>query len=105
MEFGLKDKVLEKITAVFESVSGIEEAIIYGSRALGNFREGSDIDMTLKGEITFNELIQIEKELGEKMLPYTFDISVYHRLSNQDLIAHIDRVGKQLYRKKKNESS
>lgn len=68
--------------------------LIYGSRAKGNYRTGSDIDLTIKGnEIPFAELMQID----DLMLPYTIDLSQYSQLDNADLIAHIDRVGKVVY--------
>lgn len=96
-KFGLSITALTKIKSVFKEFHGISEAIIYGSRAMGNYREGSDIDISLKGELSFEELLQIERFLDDQLLPYTFDISIYASLSNDDLIAHIDRCGKLLY--------
>ncbi|MDT0643193.1 nucleotidyltransferase domain-containing protein [Zunongwangia sp. F363] len=97
MEFGLKDHVLLKLIKVFNSFPGIEEAVIYGSRALGTYREGSDIDITLKADFNFNELIEVERKLDDLMLPYTMDLSIYQKLSNPELVTHIDTFGKQLY--------
>ena len=97
MEYGLRDNVLLKIRKVLSPFPGIEEAVIYGSRALGTYREGSDIDIALKANLSFEELLQVEKKLDDLMLPYTLDLSIYHKLSNKDLQEHIDRVGKQLY--------
>jgi predicted nucleotidyltransferase len=97
MKFGLNDTILQKILNVFESFPEIREAIVYGSRAIGNYKEGSDIDMTLKGELSFNHLVQIEKALDELMLPYTFDLSIFNKLSNEELVEHIDRKGKSFY--------
>jgi predicted nucleotidyltransferase len=97
MKFGLNNAISQKIQNVFESFPEIREAIIYGSRALGNYRKGSDIDMTIKGELSFDHLIQIEKALDDLMLPYTFDLSIYSKLSNEELVEHIDRKGKIFY--------
>lgn len=97
MKFGLSNNVLEKIVEVLSSFRAIDEAVIYGSRALGTYREGSDIDMTLKGNLSFNDLIQVEKELDEQMLPYSFDLSLYRNITNPDLLDHINRAGKILY--------
>ncbi|WP_373056717.1 nucleotidyltransferase domain-containing protein [Zunongwangia sp. H14] len=97
MEFGLKDHVLLKLIKVFNSFPGIEEALIYGSRALGTYREGSNIDISLKAELSFDELLQVEKKLDDLMLAYTIDLSIYQKLSNPELVHHIKRVGKQLY--------
>jgi uncharacterized protein len=72
--------------------------LIYGSRAKGNYRAGSDIDLTIKGsEIPFAEFMQIKDEIDDLMLPYTVDLSQYNQLENADLIEHIDRVGVAIY--------
>lgn len=97
MKFGLSDMVLLKIQNVFESFPEIREAIVYGSRAVGNYRVGSDIDLTLKVELSFDHLLKIERALDDLMLPYTFDISLYHKLSNENLVEHINRKGKSFY--------
>lgn len=100
MKYGLSKSVLEKILKVLRSFPALEEAVIYGSRAMEKYREGSDIDLTLKGNLSFQDLLKIEMELDEKMLPYTFDLSLYGSIENQDLLAHINRVGKTLYTKR-----
>ncbi|RUA34258.1 MAG: nucleotidyltransferase domain-containing protein [Bacteroidetes bacterium] len=98
MSFGLPESLTEKITSILQNHSEVEEALIYGSRAKGNYREGSDIDMVLKGE-QLNETIrnQIFWEIDELNSPYTLDLSIYHQITSQELIQHIDRVGKSLY--------
>jgi len=100
MKFGLNKTVINKIREVLVVFPAVEEAIIYGSRAIGTFREGSDIDLTLIGDLSSQDLLQIQVELDDKMLPYTFDISLYHQLSNLKLLEHINRAGKSLYSKK-----
>ena len=99
MRFGLSDSVIEKILNVFRSNSNIQEAVIFGSRAMGNYREGSDIDITLKGSITFDNLLRIESEIDNQMLPYKFDVSLFEKLKNQELLKHINSVGKIFYKK------
>lgn len=49
-KFGLNQETISKIQSVFYQFPEIEEAILYGSRAKGNYKEGSDIDLTLKGD-------------------------------------------------------
>jgi len=97
MKFGLNDATLQKIQYVFESFPKIREAIIYGSRATGSYREGSDIDITFKGELSFDNLLEIEKALDDLMLPYTFDLSIYNNLSHDKLMKHINNKGKRFY--------
>lgn len=100
--FGLSPATLDKLNSIFARHNAIDAVLIYGSRAKGNYRAGSDIDLTIKGgEIPFAELMQIEDQIDDLMLPYTVDLSQYHQLENADLIAHIDRVGVEIYAKDK----
>ena len=100
MSFGLPEALIEKITNILQNHSEVEEALIYGSRAKGNYREGSDIDMVLKGKLLTEEIRnQIFWEIDELNSPYTLDLSIYHQITSQELIQHIDRVGKSLYQK------
>lgn len=79
---------------LFARHDAIAAVLIYGSCAEGNYRAGSDIDLTIKGgEIPFAEFMQIEDQIDDLMLPYTVDLSQYRQLENADLIAHIDRSG------------
>ncbi len=98
--FGLPDKVVESIRNVFAGFPEIEKAIIYGSRAKGNYKNGSDIDLTFFGEnLTFQDLFRIEGKLDELFLPYTFDLSIFESIENENLKQHINRVGKIFYLK------
>lgn len=100
MEYGLSRKNISEIKRVFESFKEVKEAVLYGSRAKGNYKSGSDIDIALKGEkLNLRLLNKIDFDLDELFLPYTFDISIYDHISNKDLVAHIQRVGKILYQK------
>ena len=99
--FGLKPDTIKKIQQVFSKFENIDKAILYGSRAKGNYKNGSDIDITLTGkDLNLNNSVYlIEEELEELYLPYTFDISIYSQIDNKDLIEHIKRVGKVFYEK------
>ena len=99
MEYGLPDKTYTILISIFQKYPGIKQAILYGSRAKGNFRRGSDIDLSLKTDDTFTrtDLLHISGDFDDSDLPYFVDISIYDKLSNPDLKAHIDRVGRVLY--------
>ncbi|GHV68503.1 DNA polymerase [Spirochaetia bacterium] len=99
MQYGLPDRTLTALETLFHKYSGIRQVILYGSRAKGKFREGSDIDLTLKTDntFTFTDLLRIAGDFDDSDIPYFVDVSIYHRISNPDLVAHIDRVGKVLY--------
>ena len=98
MKFGLDEETYIKIVSVFSKYEIVNEVIIYGSRVLGTYKTGSDIDLTIKGEaVTLQDLNRILYDLDELMLPYGFDVSIYSRLNNEDLKAHINRVGATFY--------
>jgi predicted nucleotidyltransferase len=100
MPFGLSDKAICAITDVLKKFPEVEEAVLYGSRAKGNYHEGSDIDLTLKGEkLNLDTLNAISWRLDDLLLPQKIDLSMYHRINNPNLIDHIQRVGKTLYKK------
>lgn len=100
MSFGFTQKQMDKITDVFSEFAGVWEVIIFGSRAMGNFKNGSDVDLALKGEIDEKLLNRISRRLNdESTLPYTFDIIIYKNISNQKLKEHIDHFGKTFYKK------
>ena len=101
MHIGLKKETIEKILVIFERYDEIEAVILYGSREKGNFKPGSDIDLTLIGRgLNLTVLNKISLELDDLLLPYTFDLSLYHHIKQPDLIDHIQRVGKLFYSKK-----
>ena len=84
--------------AVFARYPQVEQAILYGSRAKGTFRNGSDIDLTLKGDaLTHRELGKIDMELDDLLLPYKIDLSLFRQIDNPNLIEHIERVGVVFY--------
>ena len=100
MNFGLPPDTIAKINRLFAAYPQVSEAIIYGSRAKGNYRPGSDIDLTLKGEdLTGALLSEIQRGLDELNTPYLFDISVLATLNSPDLQDHINRVGQVFYSK------
>lgn len=92
--FGLPEQAVNQIQEILQRHAEVEECVIYGSRAKGNYRSNSDIDLTLKGEkITFSNLLRIENELDDLLLPYQIDLSIFHKIDNRELIDHIERIG------------
>ena len=98
MNHGLTEDNLERIVRIFKENSAVERVILYGSRAIGTHRPGSDIDLAVLGErLTFNDLLSLSIQLEELGLLYSFDIQHYEKIQNPDLIDHIRRVGLVLY--------
>ncbi len=99
MKYGLSDSTIERINQVLATFPEIDKAVLYGSRAKGNYRPGSDIDLTLFGSaLDQRRCALIAEALDDLLLPYTIDLSVYEMLQHPALKAHIDRVGQVFYR-------
>ena len=79
--FGLYPKSYKEILAIIQKYESIEEVIIYGSRAKGTQREGSDIDITLLGNVNNEDFNKLLLELEDSYIPYKFDISIYNNLN------------------------
>lgn len=78
---------------------GVDKAVIYGSRAKGTYKNGTDIDLTLYGNLSYQELMRIENELDDLLLPWSIDLSLYNHIDNPSLREHIERVGSVFYEK------
>lgn len=99
--FGLLESAITQIGQVFARYPQVEKAVLYGSRAKGNYRPGSDIDLTLMGAAVTQRLLgDVTEALDDLLLPYTIDLSVFADLKHPDLEAHIARVGVVFYERK-----
>ena len=99
---GLTDSDVSDIIGVITRNNKINKVILFGSRAKGTYQTGSDIDIALSGnELNINDIIDFTIELEELYLPYKFDLLILERIKENELLAHISRVGKVLYDKSK----
>ena len=97
--YGVKEETWKSILKLIKQYDQVKEVILYGSRAKGTYKNGSDIDLCLKGhELKFETLLKIMDMIDELYLPYEFDISIYDTIENIDLKNHIDRVGITIYK-------
>lgn len=100
IDSGLSKKEIESIKEIFSKYTQIEKVLLYGSRAKGNYKPASDIDLTLIGtNIDLSLQQKIEFDLDDLLLPYKFDLSIYSKIINPEFIKHIDRKGKEFYKK------
>ena len=100
MKYGLSDRTLQKIHGVLSHYPQVKKAILYGSRAAGTYRNGSDIDLTLCGdELTHSVLSRIDTELDDLLLPYTIDLSIFDQIDNPAMVDQIQRSGVDFYEK------
>lgn len=102
MMHGLNDMDISNIIKASEELPEIEEVVIFGSRAKGNFRKASDIDLAVKGNaVTDITIKRLSGRLNEEMsMPYFFDVVRYESINNPDLLDHIQRIGMAIYRKR-----
>ena len=99
-KFGLRESDLTYIVKTLSQFDTIDKAIIFGSRAKGNYSHGSDVDIALKGTIDFKTVAKLSYLLNqESFMPYKFDIVNYTKTQHNDLKEHIDRVGILIYDK------
>ena len=101
MNHGLSANTVERIVSVLAHYPEIEKAVLYGSRAKGNYQNGSDVDLTLFGNgLNFGLLTRLDNEMDDLLLPYKLDLSLFASLTHSELIDHIRRVGVVFYEKK-----
>ncbi|MBL4953476.1 nucleotidyltransferase domain-containing protein [Neobacillus sp. YIM B02564] len=100
--FGLLERDLEFLLKAFSSFKEVEKAVLFGSRAMGNYKKGSDVDIAIIGEdVTRKTLYGLYDLLNEEYpLPYFFDILIYDEISNPKLREHIESVGQVIYQRK-----
>jgi predicted nucleotidyltransferase len=97
---GLSGSTVSGITAVLRRFPQVQQAMLFGSRAKGAHKPGSDIDLALVGEgLTWRTLGQIEDQLDDLLLPYRFSLIIYNENTDPAVAAHIKRVGCSLYQK------
>jgi len=93
---GLPPEASERLLGVLAAHPAVEEVWLYGSRAMGRHREASDVDLTLKGaRLRHLDLLELMGRIDDLLLPWQVDLSLYAEL-NEDLRAHVERVGVRL---------
>lgn len=99
-DLGLRESDLLFIGKALDQVAGLRKAVVFGSRAKGSHRPGSDVDLALFGDsVSTDDLIRLSESLNELApLPYRFDVVQYETITSADLRQHIDRVGECIWR-------
>ena len=96
--FGLETKVLDLIVLTISKNEKVKKVILFGSRAKGNYKIGSDIDLALFSQnLDHDELLKINVEVSGLLLPYKIDILDFNKITNKELKEHIERVGKIIF--------
>lgn len=100
---GLPAATVQEITEILARHPAVDRAVLFGSRAKGVHRPGSDIDLALIGGAGLDALTlgQIEEALDDSYLPYRFSLLILTRQTDPDIAAHIARVGQPFYERKR----
>lgn len=101
MNFGLLEKDLKLIKSAIDAFPEISEVRVFGSRAMGNHKNGSDVDLAIMGaKVTLRTISRLSSRLNEELpLPYKFDVLDFAVLDNPDLVEHINMFGKVLFQR------
>ena len=101
MNYGISQNSMKLIIRTLDQRKEVKKAVIFGSRSVGNYKNGSDIDIAIYGEdITWETANQLSIELNEKSpLPYYFDILPHELLKHKELKEHINTYGKIFYKR------
>jgi uncharacterized protein len=99
MKHGLLQRDIDEIISAFRQFPEIDQAVLFGSRAKGSYKTGSDVDIAIKGKsIDHSCVAKLSFFLNEESsLPYFFDIVHYEQITERELTEHIDRVGMLIY--------
>jgi len=99
MACGFSKQDQEHILSALQKFPEIEKTIVFGSRAMGNSKRASDVDLAIVGKnITAKTVIRLRSQLNEELpLPYFFDVVVYEKIANDKLKQHIDEHGVALF--------
>jgi len=95
MKFGLEELLLDKIVSIIGRNEKIKRIVIFGSRARGDFKPASDIDIALyaSGSLTSEELNSIRSQIDEIDCIYKFDIVDVNRLEKKAMVENIKNEG------------
>lgn len=104
-DLGLVEADFQALVGVLKQFPAVEQAIVFGSRAKGTFKKGSDVDLALRGEsLSFEQISRISYLLNEETsMPYTFDVLQYEAIKSPELVEHIDRVGAIIFQRHEGE--
>ncbi|MDR2085668.1 MAG: nucleotidyltransferase domain-containing protein [Dysgonamonadaceae bacterium] len=96
--FGLSKRDIETIYDILEKYSDIHSVYLFGSRAKGTYRQGSDIDLAIiNNQLSLNQIIQLKDDFENSSLPYFVDIVDYTAIKDPLLKKSIRQFGKEIY--------
>ena len=97
-DFGLEASEMDKIIKSIASIEGVDKAVLFGSRAKGNYKLYSDVDISLVGKsLTYSDILRLHSIIDDLLLPYEIDLNIFDLIQNENLKEHILRCGRVIY--------
>ena len=98
-KYGISQRSFDLLLKTFKGFPEVDQVLLFGSRAKGNYRPGSDIDLAIKGKEVGPDLIfKLKSTFNERLpIPYQVDVVGYENLDHKSLKEHINRVGIVIY--------
>ena len=91
MKFGLENKDLEWMCKIFSQFPDIDSVIVFGSRSMGNFKKGSDVDLVLIGNINPSIVNRVKFLLNEEIPLIKTENRLCRNLGKRELCLHLQR--------------
>ena len=97
---GLPTEACEQLLAEIQKQPQVQRVVLYGSRALGRHRSGSDVDLCLDAStMTLEQLLELGARLDDLLLPWRIDLQLHHLMTHEGLREHIKRAGVCLWKR------
>jgi predicted nucleotidyltransferase len=96
--FGLTERDMQTLVSIFQKYSEVKSVYLFGSRAKGTFKPGSDVDLAVMNEGVSDKTIRaIKAAFEESTLPYSVDVAHLAAIEHRELKEHVSRVGVEIY--------
>ncbi len=92
MKYGLSEETYDKIKKVISNNTKYH-FLLFGSRARGNYKNTSDIDIAIVGNLTSAEKYKIMNEMDLLDIIYKIDLVFIDEITNSKLLESINRDG------------
>jgi predicted nucleotidyltransferase len=94
----LPQEVLAQLRRLLSRNRRVMRAILFGSRAKGNAKPGSDIDIALEGRsLSLKDILDLQVGYDQLDLPYKLDLLILDKTEDIQILKHIRRVGQEIY--------
>ena len=92
--YGLSDKLLDEIKYIKNKTN--KKILIFGSRARGDYKENSDIDIAIIDNVSQKEKYEIMDEFDKIDSELKIDLVFIQNIENEMFLDSIKREGKEL---------